>query len=184
MAVKEVVLVYFASLTLPPFGAFIGKFMAIESIADEIKNNSLYVFSLVFIALGNVFLILLYFKVVTKLFASDIDSKQNIVTISKYYTIPSFILLIMLLIGIYEMFSMDVLSNMQIIVPLILITLVPLLFMTLFFRNANRVKEYNCGEKEEIKLNMYYFDIPEKMKTVITIISILVMLILIVGVAL
>ena len=110
--------------------------MAIESIADEIKNNSLYVFSLVFIALGNVFLILLYFKVVTKLFASDIDSKQNIVTISKYYTIPSFILLIMLLIGIYEMFSMDVLSNMQIIVPLILITLVPLLFMTLFFRNA------------------------------------------------
>lgn len=178
------IIIGFASLTLPPFGAFIGKFMAIESIADEIKNNSLYVFSLVFIALGNVFLILLYFKVVTKLFASDIDSKQNIVTISKYYTIPSFILLIMLLIGIYEMFSMDVLSNMQIIVPLILITLVPLLFMTLFFRNANRVKEYNCGEKEEIKLNMYYFDIPEKMKTVITIISILVMLILIVGVAL
>lgn len=178
------IIIGFASLTLPPFGAFIGKFMAIESIADGIKNNSLYVFSLVFIALGNVFLILLYFKVVTKLFASDIDSKQNIVTISKYYTIPSFILLIMLLIGIYEMFSMDILSNMQIVVPLILITLVPLLFMTLFFRNANRVKEYNCGEKEEIKLNMYYFDIPEKMKTVITIISILVMLILIVGVAL
>lgn len=178
------IIIGFASLTLPPFGAFIGKIMAIESIVDEIKNNSLNVFSLVFIAIGNVFLILLYFKVVTKLFAVDVDIKMERIEISKFYTIPSFILLFLLLIGIFIMLSTNLLTHIEIIVPLILIFIVPILFVTMFFRNATRVKEYNCGEKEEVKLNMYYFDIPEKIKTAITIISILFMVILVMGVVL
>jgi ech hydrogenase subunit A len=95
------IIIGFASLTLPPFGAFIAKFMAIESIANEIIKNPLYAFALVFIALGSVFLTLLYFKVVTKLFAKNVDVKQEHTKLSNYYTIPSFILLILLIIGIY-----------------------------------------------------------------------------------
>ena len=83
------IIIGFASLTLPPFGAFIAKFMAIESIANEMIDNPIYAVALVFIALGSVFLTLLYFKVVTKLFAKDVDSTSMPVRISKYYTIPS-----------------------------------------------------------------------------------------------
>lgn len=188
------IIVGFASLTLPPFGAFIAKFMAIESIAREIQTNPLYVFALIFIALGSVFLTLLYFKVVTKLFAKDVDVKTRHpkstssltltahVEISKYYTIPSFLLLFLLFIGMYISFKQGLLNSLEMITPLLLIAVVPLLFALLTFKKAHRVKEYNCGEKEEIQLSMYYFHMPENTKKYITITAIVGMLLLIVGV--
>lgn len=178
------IIVGFASLTLPPFGVFIGKFMAIESISSEIIHNPLYVFSLIFLALGSVFLTLLYFKVVAKLFAKEVDSKSLHVKISKYYTIPSFLLLILLFIGIAVSFKKELLSSTQIIVPLVLILLIPLLFSTLLFKNSHRVKEYNCGEKDGLKLGMYYFYLSDTTKKVITAITIIAMMVLIVGVLL
>ena len=175
------ILIGFASLTLPPFGAFVAKFMAIESIANEITKNPLYAFVLVFIALGSVFLTLLYFKVLTKLFAKDMDEKKEPVKISKYYTLPSFLLLALLIVGIYLMFSMNFLSGAQTLIPTLLIAIVPLLFVTLGFKNAHRVKEYNCGEKEDIQLGMYYFHISDKVQKGIAVVALLAMSILVVG---
>jgi len=176
------IIIGFASLTLPPFGAFIAKFMAIESIASEISKNPLYVLALIFIALGSVFLTLLYFKVVTKLFAKDADvTKQNYKKIPKLYLIPSSILVALLIIGVLVSFDMKLLSSMEIIVPSILITIVPLLFASMLFKNAHRVKEYHCGEKEELSLGMYYFDISEKYKKIISAVAILLMIILVIG---
>lgn len=174
----------FASLALPPFGAFIAKFMAIESIADMIKTNPLYVLSLIFIALGSVSLTLLYFKVLTKLFAKDVDSKSTHVKISKYYTIPSFILLILLVVGIYISFDMQLLSVMEIITPLLLISIVPVLFASVLFKGAHRVKEYHCGEKDSLELSMYYFKMPPSVEKAITVLAIALMVILIMGVLL
>ncbi len=176
------ILIGFASLTLPPFGVFIAKFMAIESLSNEIVKNPLYAFALVFIALGSVFLTLLYFKVVTKLFAKDVDAKARHVEISAYYTVPSAILVIFLVLGIYISFDLNLLSGAEIIVPVILIAVVPLLFATLLFKNAHRVKEYNCGEKDEIKLSMYYFHMPKYIQKAIIITAILGMWILVIGV--
>ncbi|MBU0720278.1 pesticidal protein Cry5Ba [bacterium] len=183
----------FASLTLPPFGAFIGKFMAIESIAAEIAGSPLYLFALIFLALGSVFLTLLYFKVLTKLFAKDMDAEAGNASphsptayaeISKYYTFPSFLLLFLLVAGIYISFEKELLDSMEIIVPLLLIGLVPLLFATLLFKKAHRVKEYNCGEKEQIKLNMYYFHMPRRIKTYIALTATAALVILMAGVVL
>ncbi len=178
------IIIGFASLTLPPFGAFIAKFMAIESIAQEILKNPLYIFALIFITLGSVFLTLLYFKVVTKLFAKNVDFQQEHTKLSNYYVIPSFLLLFLLIIGIYVTFKMELLSSIQIITPVILIAVVPFLFATLLFKKAHRVKEYNCGEKEEIKLGMYYFNVSPNYKKAISIVAIFGMLVLIVGVML
>lgn len=179
------IVVGFASLTLPPFGAFIGKFMAIESITNEILKTPLYIPALIFIALGSVFLILLYFKVLTKLFATDVDAPKNQkIKLSKLYTFPSFILLFLLIEGVYISFDMDLLSSAEIIIPSVLIAVIPFLFVMIMFKKAHRVKEYNCGEKDEIKLSMYYFDIDDKYKKAITYISIVSMLILILGVML
>jgi ech hydrogenase subunit A len=189
------IIIGFASLTLPPFGAFIGKFMAIESIAEEMINNPLYVFALIFLALGSVFLTLLYFKVVTKLFAKDVDIKPHPksssehtltahVEISKYYTIPSYLLFILLIIGIYISFELELLSSLEIIVPLVLMATIPLLFALMLFKKAHRVKEYNCGEKDDVQLNMYYFHMPSSIKKYIVIIAIVGMWILIFGVVL
>ena len=178
------IIIGFASLTLPPFGAFVAKFMAIESIANEITKNPLYALVLVFIALGSVFLTLLYFKVLTKLFAKDVDYKQESLKISKYYTLPSFALLALLVIGIYVIFTMGLLSGAELIVPSVLIGLVPLFFATVSFKNAHRVKEYNCGEKEEIELAMFYFNISHRLQKLIYSVAIFGIIILLFGVLL
>lgn len=176
------IIIGFASLTLPPFGAFIGKFLAIESLAGEIAKNPLYVFALIFLALGSVFLTLLYFKVLTKLFVTDVDAKPQHVKISKFYSIPSFLLVALLLYGIYFSFEKELLGSLEIIISLILIAVVPVLFVTLFFKNAHRVKEYNCGEKDEVVLSMYYFQMPLKVHRYISIISLVAMSMLVLGV--
>jgi len=178
------IVVGFASLTLPPFGAFIAKFMAIESIADMITTNPLYAISIIFIALGSVFLTLLYFKVVTKLFAKNVDSKPRYVEISKYYTFTSSILLILLAVGVYISFDMELLNSVEILVPIIFIIVTPLLFATLLFKKAHRVKEYHCGEKDELELSMYYFHMPKVVQKTITVLAIVGMWILIMGVIL
>ena len=178
------IIVGFASLTLPPFGAFIGKFLAIESMAGEIVNNPLYALSLIFLALGSVFLTLLYFKVVTKLFAKDVDSQVEQLTISKFYIIPSFLLLFLLIVGIDVSLELELLNSLEIMVPLILMGIIPLLFATLLFRKAHRVKEYHCGEKDDVVLNMYYFQMSHKVQKYINIVAIVGMLTLIVGVLL
>jgi len=178
------IIVGFASLTLPPFGAFIAKFMAIESIASMIKENPMYAIAIIFISLGSVFLTLLYFKVVTKLFAKDMEIEQESITISKYYTVPSFILLAMLTTGIYITLDMKLLTSFEIIIPLILIATLPILFMFIIFKKAHRVKEYHCGEKDELELSMYYFDIPTKYKRIITTVAIASMSILLIGILL
>lgn len=175
------IIIGFASLTLPPFGAFIGKFMAIESISGEIAKNPLYVFALIFLAMGSVFLTLLYFKVVTKLFAKDVDAKPLHVSISGFYTLPSALLVVLLFAGIYIAFEKELLSAMEITVPLFLIAVVPLLFATLLFKKAHRVKEYNCGEKDEIKLSMYYFDMPQNIQRGFAFVAIAAILVLIAG---
>nr|WP_321265910.1 proton-conducting transporter membrane subunit [uncultured Sulfurimonas sp.] len=176
------IIIGFASLTLPPFGAFIAKFMAIESIASEISKNPLYVFALIFIALGSVFLTLLYFKVLTKIFAKDADAKkENYTPIPKLYMIPSSILVSLLVIGVIVSYKMQLLTSIEIIIPSLLIAIVPILFASLLFKNAHRVKEYHCGEKEELSLGMYYFDVSDKYKKIISAVAIILMLILVAG---
>jgi len=129
-----------------------------------------------------VFLTLLYFKVVTKLFAKDKDEKQEKVVISNYYTIPSFILFIMLIVGVYISFDMKLLTGLEIVIPFALIAIVPFLFRSTLFKNAYRVKEYHCGEKEELKVSMYYFEISQRYIKIISIISIILMIVLVLGV--
>ncbi len=179
------ILIGFASLSLPPFGAFIAKFMAIESISNEISTNPLYTLALVFIALGSVFLTLLYFKVLTKLFAKD-ESVSNVEPkkIPTLFSVPSYLLVFLLFVGVYVSYDLKFLNALEIVVPTLLM-LMALAFLTkTLFRNAHRVKEYHCGEKEDVKLNMYYFDIKQNYKTAITVISVATIATLIIGVLL
>lgn len=175
------IVIGFASLTLPPFGVFIAKFMAIESIAMQLKQNPLFVLALIFIAMGSVFLTLLYFKVLTKLFAKDVDAKRSEEELPKLMFIPSALLVSLLIIGVIVSLKLELLNSFEIIVPSLLIAIVPLLFATLLFKNAHRVKEYHCGEKDELSVSMYYFEVAKKYRAYINIALIALMLTLIVG---
>ncbi|MDY0116639.1 MAG: proton-conducting transporter membrane subunit [Sulfurimonadaceae bacterium] len=173
----------FASLTLPPFGVFIGKFMAFETFAVMMKNNPIYILGLLFTALGSVFLTILYFKVLTKIFVKDMNLKETMrKPISKFYSYTSGSLAFLLFVGIIWSLQKTILSSWEILVPMVLIFLVPVLFFLFVFKKATRVKEYNCGEKEEVVLNMYYLQTPELMQKAIFVISIVMIASLFIGV--
>ena len=178
------ILIGFASLTLPPFGAFIAKMMALESLTALIKLNPLYAIALVFIALGSVFLTLLYFKIVTKLFAKDSDAEVEKRDISLFYKVPSYLLVMMLFIGIYVSFQNNFLTNFEIFISTALLLLIPIFLEFFLFKKADRVKEYCCGEKDELEVSMYYFDLSDGLKRWIRVLSYIFIATLFIGVLL
>jgi ech hydrogenase subunit A len=176
------IVIGFASLTLPPFGAFIGKLTAIELISSQIQNNLFYLFSLVFILIGSVFLTLLYFKVITKLMTVKKDDKDSSLEIPLNFKVTSFSLVALTFYGIYVSYQYQFLGFVELMIPIaILLGTFVMLFLTKL-KSAHLVKEYNCGEKDELSLGAYYFNISKKYQDMIMQTSIaLIVIILLVG---
>lgn len=161
------ILVGFASLTLPPFGAFIGKFSSIELLCSLIEQNILYLFPFVFILLGSVFLTLLYFKVVTKLLPKS-DMKYEKVSIPYTYKLSSFFLVSLLIYGVYISYEYNFLGTLELLVSSLLLIITLAMLFVVKLKNIKRVKEYNCGEKDQRELGAFYFDISNRYKKLIT----------------
>jgi ech hydrogenase subunit A len=175
------ILVGFGSLTLPPFGVFIGKFASIELLANLGRENIFYLFSLVLILIGSVFLTLLYFKVVTKLLPKNKTMMVEKIAIPTTYKFTSFTLVFLLIVGIGESVRFNILDFYEIVIPAILIFIAPVLFYLLNFANVKRITEYNCGEKDELELSAYYFEITPKVQKAIFYISICLIISIILG---
>lgn len=161
------IVVGFASLTLPPFGAFIGKFASIELVASLINTNIFYLFPLLFILIGSVFLTLLYFKVLTKLIASDNQASSNgqeNVSIAWTYKFTSFILIALLFFGVYISYINNFMTHLEIIIATLLIASTFGLLYILNLKNVKKVVPYNCAEKDTVILSAYYFHIADKYK--------------------
>jgi ech hydrogenase subunit A len=141
----------FASLTLPPFGAFVGKFMAIISITDEIAQNPLHILTLFALTVGSVVLSILYFKTLSRLLTVEVSNKR----VPALYLISSSTLFIALLVGIYYM------VDLYLAVAFLLVVLTPILLNSLKLSGIKRVKEYNCAEKDDFQIASYYFSLKE-----------------------
>ena len=156
------ILIGFASLSLPPFGAFIGKFNAIEMFTKLIEVNAFYIIPLVFLLIGSVVLTLLYFKVLTKLLPKTSEDIKESVSIPLNYILTSSILVCLLLFGIFQLYNMNVISLYELIVPLGIIVLSVVLLIFSNYTKAHRMKEYNCGEKDSVVIAPFYFHLNEK----------------------
>ena len=152
------IIVGFASLTLPPFGAFIGKFLAIEALTKMLVINPLYIFTFLALIVGSVFLVILYFKIITKLLNKEPFKDAQKEELPFKYRLGSNILFVFLFAGI---FMVDGLDAMQVLIPLLLILITPLLFKYTLFKNSPRVKEYNCGEKGEFEVGVFNYSLSE-----------------------
>lgn len=171
------IVIGFASLTLPPFGAFIGKMNSIELMASMIDKNLFFLFSLIFMLIGSVFLTLLYFKVVTKLLNNNKIEEDN-TDIPFTYKFTSYFLVALLVLGIFVSYVFGFLSPVEIVVPTLLILITFMMFYFTKFKSAHIVKEYNCGEKDDISLSAYYFNIDKKYKDFIVNGSMLMMVVI------
>lgn len=180
-----IVLLGFASVTLPPFGALVGKWAALE--AASITSS----FSFVFIALGSVVITLLYFKVVGFMVAK---SGENIgvkiedrplgfkwtnytlaimLAISAVLIAPLVVNLFapvaellvgetdLKLIGLGLSMPAGSLPFWQILSLFIIILLVPLAGIK-HIKGVDRVTEYSGGERLPMRSVGYYFEPSKK----------------------
>ncbi|MFT7860127.1 MAG: proton-conducting transporter membrane subunit [Sulfurimonas sp.] len=150
------IIIGFASLTLPPFGAFISKFLAIEALTQALTQNPLYIFTLLALIVGSVLLVILYFKIITKLLNKKPFKNITKEKIALKYTLSSTLLFASLLIGLFFVNGLD---TLEILIPLLLIFLTPLFFGYFSFKNAPRVKEYNCGEKGDFEIGVFNYSL-------------------------
>jgi ech hydrogenase subunit A len=168
----------FASLTLPPFGAFFGKFLAYEAIVKSLHAEPLHVVVLILLSIGSVLLSILYFKSLSSLFARKAFEKEK-VKLEPFYDLTLKALFVLMAFGIFYMF--DFAKNYEIFIAFFLIFSTPLLLSTLLIKNATRINEYNCGEKDEFRSNSFEFILDEKYTKIITVISVLLLVLLFMG---
>lgn len=179
----------FVSLALPPFGAFVGKWLAIESLAYISSFSIFYLFMLLSSILGSVILFLLYFRIFGIVLAKR---SQNIgFSCEKYkftYRFSTYILGAMTLFGalaiaplgefLFSKVAADILGTLPLLTSLGLSIVLPfttisfwyilstLIFMLLpiilyFYHidGGDRSREYQGGERDSLKFNTYFFDI-------------------------
>jgi len=173
------ILLGFASLSLPPFGAFIGKFITIELLAQLLKTNVLYIIPLIFILLGSVVLTLLYFKVLTKLLPKSSFSEGEKTVIPLNYLITSSLLVFLLFFGIFKLYNMAYISFYELVIPLCILLISFLLVIISSYKKAHRVDVYHCGEKDDVILAPFYFHIKAKYLKLLQVIAIAFLLVII-----
>jgi len=150
------ILVGFASLTLPPFGAFIAKFMAFEAVSESMLINPMMLFVLIFMILGGIALVILYFKVASKLLAIDMSRKSKDEHLPLLYYAPSLLLFTLLVGSVYSIY--EHLGAIESLLAMIVILLLPIL-SKLNMGKTKMIKEYNCGEADRFEISIYYFDL-------------------------
>jgi ech hydrogenase subunit A len=148
----------FISLTLPPFGLFMGKLFAIESVAALLGEEPWLIIVLLAIILGSVLLVLLYFKV-----ASALLSRPSDIFTGEAEKMPlgfraPLILLTLLSLGAAAAFLFQQNDTRLIIflLPLLLLALLPWIVRKM--EGFDRVNTYHCGEKESFDAALFYFE--------------------------
>lgn len=152
------ILLGFVSLTLPPFGLFMGKLFAIASVASLLRERPLLMIVLLGLIIGSTLLVLLYFKVASALLStpSDIVLPEN-EPIAYGFSLPM-ILLSLLIFGAAAGFIIlqhDTLLAL-LVLPLLFVFALPSVVRGM--EHYDRTQPYHCGEKEAFDAALVYYE--------------------------
>lgn len=154
----EFILFGFMSLTLPPFGLFMGKLFAITSVASLLKEHPSYLVVLLSLVVGSALLVLLYFKVASALLSapSDVLPSQS-VPIPAGYNLPLVILVLGTIVGAvgYIMIQQNIFVVL-LAVPMVFIFAFPSIIRRM--DQYDRSRPYHCGEKEGFDSALVYYE--------------------------
>ncbi len=179
----------FISVTLPPFGAFLAKWLALESISFGLKDSIFSSLFLVFTIVGSVIFMLLYFRVLGAILSKrgeDVGFRvERYKNTYKFSTYALGAILLFSSINIAplseHLFSQTasallgeekilLSSGLSFVLPFTNISfwyillsfalmLSPLLLYFFHINEIDRTKEYQGGERMELNFNSYFFDI-------------------------
>jgi len=164
----------FATITLPPFGLFFGKLFSIELVAQNLHGNFSYLVLIVSLAIGSAILTMLYFKVASLLFSKNAEEEKY--EYEKFFSIETFVPSIYTLILIASSFillsSGIAIPITYIYISLSLIFIVPIWIKIDPFSGVDRVREYYCGEQEHFGVAQYTYIFTKQIQTKIVFVGI------------
>jgi ech hydrogenase subunit A len=174
----------FLSIIVPPFGAFLAKWLAIESLSTS--SGAYLALSTVIVAIGGVVLTLLYFKVSFKISTpNEVQATKTHLRLS--YNVSSYMFAIMLFV--FAVYIAPITANffapiasaltgkasgiradgLSLLLPggsfyfwqIVLCALLIMAFSVISFyssrSSSDSANPYYCGEKKELKLSAFYF---------------------------
>ena len=157
----------FISLTLPPFGLFMGKLFAITSVAALLQERPWLTVVLLGIVVGSTLLVLLYFKVASALLSRPSDTvRSEGEAMEAGFAFPLMLLaLLTVAAGIgFIMIQNDALLSLFIL-PLLFIVALPWLVRSM--ERFDRTGTYHCGERGVFEAALFYFEPSERVKRLI-----------------
>ncbi len=159
------ILISFASLTLPPFGLFFAKVFSIEYLSSLINSNPMYLIVLIFLTLGSSLMVLLYFKVTSLIIATKSSDKKHKGTSSEFL-LSSYILFAIMLFCIFFIIISNLNITIYFTISFVTLVLFFLLLEKISFTKIDIAKEYLCGEKYEQNIGNFYFNFDKSKKTI------------------
>jgi ech hydrogenase subunit A len=154
----------FVSLTLPPFGLFMGKLFAISSIASLLKEHPSNLIILLSLIIGSALMVLLYFKVASALLSApcDIEVRESI-GIPNGFNVPLVLLSFLIVVGALGYIMMQ--HNIFVVLlalPMLFVFALPAIIRRM--DQYDRSQPYHCGEKEPFDSALVYFRASEKVE--------------------
>lgn len=147
----------FMSLTLPPFGLFMGKLFAIASVASLLRERPWLLIVLVGLIVGSALLVLLYFKIASALLSSPSDIGRSEKEGMAYgFRIPLILLSFLIVAAAAEFIFIqhNVLLGLFAL-PLLFVMLLPRVVRGM--ERYDRTLPYHCGEKESFDAALVYY---------------------------
>lgn len=154
----------FVSLTLPPFGLFMGKLLAISSVSSLLKEHPIYLVVLVALIIGSALMVLLYFRVASAFLSAPSDTEATqAVPIAAGFNVPLVMLSFLIVFGAIGYLIMQ--HNIFVVllaVPMVLVFTLPAIVRKM--DRYDRTSAYRCGEKEPFDSALVYFRTSERVE--------------------
>lgn len=148
----------FVSLTLPPFGLFMGKLFAISSIASLLKEHPSKLIILLSLIVGSALMVLLYFKVASALLSAPCDVRASeAIAIPNGFNVPLVLLSFFIVVGAFGYIMMQ--HNIFVVLlalPMFFVFALPSLIRRM--DSYDRSQPYHCGEKESFDAALVYYE--------------------------
>ncbi|MFA6145264.1 MAG: proton-conducting transporter membrane subunit [Sulfurimonas sp.] len=148
----------FVSLTLPPFGLFMGKLLAITSISSLLRERPILLIVVLSLVIGSALLVLLYFKVASAILSSPCDIHPSEKEYLPYgFSIPLWLLtLYSIAVSLGFILLQKNLFIAWLALPLLVVILLP--SMVTRMEQYDRIQPYHCGEKELFDAALVYYE--------------------------
>lgn len=148
----------FVSLTLPPFGLFMGKLLAITSISSLLRERPILLIVVLSLVIGSALLVLLYFKVTSAILSSPCDIHPSEKEYLPYgFSIPLWLLtLYSIAVSLGFILLQKNLFIAWLALPLLVVILLP--SMVKRMEQYDRTQPYHCGEKELFDAALVYYE--------------------------